>query len=143
MIKSSRPLCRLAGLLLAVLLASGCATDPKATSLDETLLQYETVIRWSQWDAALDFLAPEHLSEHPITPLDMERLRLFRVTQYTVRSAVPMDEGTRVQQVVEIRMFNKNRAVERSVMDRQEWHWNEERQRWFLHSGLPDVTQAR
>jgi len=46
-------------------------------------------------------------------------------------------------QEVEIRMFNKNQARERSVIDNQYWKYDKERERWFLHSGLPDPTKGR
>jgi hypothetical protein len=46
------------------------------------------------------------------------------------------------QQVVEIRMFNKNRGIEKTILDQQEWRYNEESKRWLLHSGLPDPTQT-
>jgi len=71
----------------------------------------------------------------------MDRLRLFRVTQYTLRSSVPIDEGNGLVQVVELRIFNKNQARERVIIDEQLWKYHEERQRWLLHSGLPDPTQ--
>ena len=79
--------------------------------------------------------------EHPITRLDLDRLRLFRVTQYIVRSAAPVDDGNGLIQVVEIRMFNKNQARERSIIDNQYWKYNKETERWKLHSDLPDPTQ--
>jgi diacylglycerol kinase (ATP) len=128
---------------ISLLVLGGCASNPQAKPLDNTLTQYEQFIRWSQWDGAAGFLAPEYLIEHPVTRLDMDRLRLFRVTQYVARAGVPFDGGLGYRQTVEIRLFNRNRALERSVMDEQEWRYNEEAQRWFLHSGLPDVTKAR
>lgn len=124
-------------------LITACPKTKEETDLSETLLQYDTVIRWAQWDAAVDFIAPDYLEEHPVTRLDLDRLRLFRVTQYMVRSAVPFDEGKGLIQVVEIKMFNKNQARERSIIDEQEWKYDEERERWLLHSGLPDPTQSR
>jgi len=133
----------LTSLVLAALVLSGCASSKQEKTLDAMLLEYEKMIRWSQWDAAVDFLAPEYLEISAPTALDMDRLRLFRVTAYEIRSAVPFDEGKGFRQTVEIRMFNKNRAIERSVRDVQEWRYHPELERWFLHSGLPDVTQAR
>ena len=130
----------LAAALLAIV-AAACTPNPVEKSRGETLKQYETIIRWSQWDAAVDFIAPEYIIENPISRLDMDRLRLFRVTAYTLRSTGVYDEGMTVRQVVEIRMFNKKQGVERSIVDNQEWRYNEERQRWLLHSGLPDPTQ--
>lgn len=124
-------------------LLTACPKTKEETDLSDTLLQYDTVIRWAQWDAAVDFVAPDYLEEHPVTRLDLDRLRLFRVTQYVVRSAVPFDEGNGLIQVVEIKMFNKNQARERTIIDEQEWKYDEEKERWYLHSGLPDPTQAR
>ena len=127
-------------LSLAILLA-GCPKTKEDKDLSETLKQYETIVRWAQWDAAIDFVSMEYQEEHPITRLDLDRLRLFRVTQYVVRSSAPIDEGKGLIQVVEIRMFNKNQARERSIIDEQYWKYNEETERWKLHSGLPDPTQ--
>jgi len=128
------------GLGLAALLTA-CPQTKQDEDLSETLLQYDTVVRWAQWDAAADFLAPEYLEEHPVTRLELDRLRLFRVTQYAVRSATPVDEGNGLMQVVEIKMFNKNQARERTIIDEQYWKYDAEIERWQLHSGLPDPTQ--
>ena len=125
----------------AVVIAA-CSVNQVDQSRGEAFKQYETIVRWSQWDAAADFIAPEYIAENPITRLDMDRLRLFRVTSYTVRSTGVYDEGKTAQQVVEIRMFNKNRGIEKTILDQQEWRYNEESKRWLLHSGLPDPTQT-
>jgi hypothetical protein len=122
-------------------LLSGCPQTKEEKGLSETLQQYETIVRWAQWDAAVDFLAPEYLAEHPLKRLDLDRLRLFRVTQYVVRSAAPLDNGNELLQSVEIRMFNKNQAKERTIIDEQHWKYNDQTERWQLHSGLPDPTQ--
>lgn len=129
---------------MAVLTLTACPSSSKITkSLDLTLAQYEKAVRWSEWEVATNHLAPSFLEQNPLSPLDMDRLRLFRVTQYNIRSTTPFDAGTGLSQVVEIRMFNRNRAVERSLIDRQEWRYDADTERWFLHSGLPDVTRLR
>jgi hypothetical protein len=133
----------LIGLVMAALQLSACATSKQDKSLENTLRQYEIVVRWSQWDGAVDFLAPEYLATSPISRLEMDRLRLFRVTQYTVRSAIPFDDGMALRQAVEIRLFNRNQAVEKSLIDQQEWRYDSTRERWFLHTGLPDVTRSQ
>ena len=124
-----------------VALVTACTPNPAEKELSETLKQYETIIRWSQWDAAADFLAPEYLVENPVSRLDMERLRLFKVTAYTLRSTGIFDNGLTTRQQVEIRLFNKRQGIERSITDDQEWRWNETAKRWYLHSGLPDPTK--
>ena len=125
---------------IATLLVA-CPKNKEEKGLSETLEQYENIVRWAQWDAAVDFVSLEYQQENPITRLELDRLRLFRVTQYIVRSAVPFDEGNGLIQVVEIRMFNKNQARERSIIDEQTWKYNVDTERWQLHSGLPDPTQ--
>jgi hypothetical protein len=134
---------RLTNLLFALAVAAlaACTPNPVEKSRGEAFKQYETIVRWSQWDAAADFIAPEYLVEHPITRLEMDRLRLFRVTAYTVRSTGVFDEGLTARQVVEIKLFNANQAVERTIIDEQEWRYHEDVKRWLLHSGLPDPTQ--
>jgi hypothetical protein len=127
-------------LAIATLLA-GCPKTKEEKGLSETLEQYEVIVRWAQWDAAVDFVSSEYMEENPITRLDMDRLRLFRVTQYVVRSSTPYDGGNGLMQVVEIRMFNKNQARERIIIDEQNWKYNAETERWKLHSGLPDPTK--
>jgi hypothetical protein len=129
-------------IVLAIALAlAACTPNPADESRGEAFKQYETIVRWSQWDAAADFIAPEYLQEHPITRLEMDRLRLFRVTAYTVRSTGVYDEGMTARQTVEIKMFNSHQAVERTIVDQQEWRYHPDIKRWLLHSGLPDPTQ--
>lgn len=137
---------RIALLLITIVFALGACSGSQSKrqmekSLGDTLKQYETIVRWSQWDAAVDFIAPEYLLENPISQLDMDRLRLFHVTTYTIRSAGRFDGGTTARQVVEIKMYNKRQGVERSYTDNQEWRYDEESRRWRLHSGLPDPTK--
>lgn len=125
----------------AALTLAACSSNQVEKGRSEAFKQYETIIRWSQWDAAADFIAPEYLEDHPITRLDMDRLRLFKVSNYTIRSTGIYDEGMTARQTVEIKMFNTHQAVERVIIDEQEWRWNEEKQRWLLYSGLPDPTK--
>ena len=130
----------LAIVALALLLA-GCPQNKKSTGLTETLDQYEVLIRWAQWDGAADYISQEYQEEHPISNLELERLRLFKVTTYNLRSSTPINEGNGLIQIVEIKLFNKHQARERSIIDEQIWKYNEVRERWLLHSGLPDPTQ--
>ena len=129
-------------LLLVLGVLTGCpSTSNVDKSRSEAFKQYETIIRWSQWDAAVDFIAKEYREENPISRLEMDRLRLFRVTNYTLRSSQLLDEGMSALQVVEISLFSNRQAVERTIIDNQVWRYNPESQRWKLHSGLPDPTQ--
>lgn len=132
-----------ASIVLAMLLLAACVPNQVEKTRSEAFRQYETIVRWSQWDAAADFISPEYLEEYPITRLQMDRLRLFKVTQYTIRSVNVLEEGMAATQVVEIRLFNTNQGIERTLIDEQLWRYDETAQRWRLHSGLPDPTQGR
>jgi hypothetical protein len=128
-------------LCLAVIAVAACTSNQVSQDRGEAFKQYETIVRWSQWDAAADFVSPEYQEEHPISRLELDRLRLFKVTAYTVRSTGIFDEGMSARQTVEIKMYNKTQGVERTIIDEQEWRYNEEIKRWMLHSGLPDPTK--
>jgi hypothetical protein len=128
-------------LCLAVIAVAACTSNQVSQDRGEAFKQYETIVRWSQWDAAADFISPEYQEEHPISRLELDRLRLFKVTAYTVRSTGIFDEGMSARQTVEIKMYNKTQGVERTIIDEQEWRYNEEIKRWMLHSGLPDPTK--
>ena len=126
---------------IVVMMLASCVPNQVEKGRSDAFKQYETIIRWSQWDAAVNFIAPQYLEEHPISRLDMDRLRLFKVTNYTLRSTNVAEDGLSAAQVVEIRMFNTKQAIERTVLDQQVWRYDPESKRWLLHSGLPDPTQ--
>jgi hypothetical protein len=142
-LNKSAILLKFTSLALAILLLAACVPNQVEKTRSEAFRQYETIVRWSQWDAAADFISPEYLEEHPITRLQMDRLRLFKVTQYTIRSVSILEEGMAANQVVEIRLFNTNQGIERTIIDEQLWRYDATAQRWRLHSGLPDPTQGR
>jgi hypothetical protein len=129
--------------LLMIFSLAGCIPPQLEKSRSEAFRQYETIVRWSQWDAAADFISPEFLAENPITRLQMDRLRLYRVTSYTIRSVSVLEEGMAATQVVEIKLFNTYQGLERTIIDEQMWRYDELSKRWRLHSPLPDPTQGR
>lgn len=134
-----------AGALIILMLSgfAACSSNQLDKSRAEVFKQYETMVRWSQWDAAVEFMAPEYLEGHPISRLEMDRLHLFRVTQYTLRFSGVYDKGMTARQTVEISMFNTNQAVERTIVDEQEWRYNPTTKQWRLYSGLPDPTKRQ
>jgi len=141
---SKSPFLRLLILGMALVLSlGGCIPNQLEKTRSEAFRQYEIIVRWSQWDAAADFISPEYLEKNPISRLEMDRLRLFRVSQYTIRSVNVLEEGMAATQVVEIKLFNTTQGVERSIIDEQLWRFDESSQRWRLHSPLPDPTQGR
>jgi len=109
----------------------------------DTLKQYESLVRWSEWDGAVNYLAPAYVQEHPVSEIEMERLQMFKVTSYTQRAFAMYDGGMTAIQTVEIKMYNTTQAVERTITDEQVWRYDPELKHWLLYSGLPDPTKRR
>jgi len=131
---------RIAFVVLAVALLGGCGTiKNQQTLLQNTLEAYAAVIRWGNFDEAAAFVDPDVLKQHPITALDMERYHQVQVTGYLEQKAMPVGENE-VRQLVEIGLVNVNSQAARSIIDRQLWRWDPKIKRWWLVSGLPDIT---
>ena len=121
-------------------LLGACDTlNEKDKQRTETMDRYEAIVRWNQFDSMVDFMHPEWLAENPVTSLEIERLHQFRVSQYTVRQVLSDSDGG-VDRLVQLRMYNKHTAREKVVEYVESWRWDDERARWMLHSGLPDMT---
>ncbi len=130
---------------IAALLLGACASNPIASKKDdlltETLRSYAATIRWGDVTQAQAFMDPQVLAAHPPSSLELSRFEQVRITGYTEQSPVPTGTNE-VRQVVEIGLVNVNTQSARSVLDRQTWRYDETAKRWYLMSGLPDITQS-
>ena len=128
-------------LSLALLAASFPAlAKSREKALTETLLAYAATIRWGSFEQAESFVSPEYREEHPLTPLELERFKQVRITEYTDTAPMPVNEDE-VRHTVEIGLVNVNTQESRTIVDRQVWIYDKESKLWLLHSGLPDITQ--
>mgnify|MGYP006951130353 CR=1 FL=1 len=131
---------RLLTLVLATAALAGCGTiKNKQTLLETTLETYSSVIRWGNFEEAMAFIDPEALKAHPVTPLDLQRYHQVQVTVYAEQKALPVGENE-VRQMVEIGIVNINTQAARTVLDNQLWRYDAQAKRWWLMSGLPDIT---
>lgn len=125
--------------VLALLLVTACnSMGAQRNPRDQVLFTYVSAVRWSDFEAARSFLDPEVLRSRPVTDFQMERYKQFQVAGYEVKSASEPEPG-RYEQVVELRVVNRNTQVERIITDRQQWRFDPEAKRWWLVSGLPDL----
>jgi len=125
--------------VLALLLATACGSmGAQRNPRDQALYSYVSAVRWSDFNTALGFVDPETRRTQPMTDLEAERYKQFQVAGYEVKTASEPGEG-RYEQVVELRLVNRNTQVERIVTDRQQWRFDPEAKRWWLVSGLPDL----
>lgn len=130
----------LALFVLALLL--GCGGPGSQTDLrDSTLLAYSGAIRWGHIDDAITMIDPEYLKAHPISALERERFEQVECTGYLVKGTQMLSENELLRSV-ELRFVNRHTLVERTIQTRERWRWDEADKRWWLATGLPDITQA-
>ena len=131
---------RLPALLLALvaLLLAGCAASAGGTKRTDAMTEYSSAVRWNEFDDAWTFVDPAVRSERPLSDVERERFRQVQVTGYNELSRTISPDGLTLEQVVEIRLVNRNTQVERTLTDHQRWKYDPEAKRWWLVSGLPD-----
>lgn len=139
MIQKSGRICLL---LLAAAVLSACAGNEIQRQGNETMDRWESLVRWAQFDALIDFLHPDYLQANPVAQLDIDRLHQFRVAEYRVRQIIASADGQSVERVVRLRLFHVHTAQERVVDHRELWRYDPELRAWLLHSGLPDPRRT-
>ncbi|MET0255939.1 MAG: hypothetical protein ABW193_09090 [Luteibacter sp.] len=127
---------------LALLVASlaGCATDVRNQALNTTLMNYAGSIRWGDFTGAQAYIDPDYAEAHPMSQVEQSRLTQLRVTGYDEGAGPRPDGEDEVVQVVQINVVNINTQAERSIVDRQRWHYDREKKKWRLMTGLPDFS---
>ena len=128
-------------LALVAMLCAGCATDQRNQALIQTLNAYASTLRWGDFQSAMQFVDPKVREAHQPTALDLARYQQVRVTGYDEGPGAVPDGENQVRQVVQIGLVNINTQSERTVIDRQTWRYDPEKKRWWLTSGLPDITR--
>ncbi|MEM1090299.1 MAG: hypothetical protein AAGB27_13805 [Pseudomonadota bacterium] len=132
-----------ASILLTVLLVGGCATDGRAMALNDTLEAYRKTIRWEAPLTAAQFLHPEERPAERQLGFQINRLEQFQVTIYQAMGPGSFSADGDFVQTIQINLINRHTMREKVLQDRQVWRWDEERERWWLTSGLPDPAKAR
>ena len=129
--------CRLMLLMLTGWLLVGCNTlseRKQTTTLEDTLSTYAATIRWSALEKAYSYRLPD-----PEDPDEIPgNLGNIRVTSYEVVQGPTMtDEQTAIQSV-SIDYIHRDVQVMRRLLDRQVWHYDAEKERWYLKSKVPE-----
>lgn len=123
-------------LILAIILTSCGGKSKKKRNLDETLFSYASMIRWGNYDGALNFLKPGDEDIKP-TSFELERLKQFKVSSYSESPIRPGAQENVVLQSVEIQLYNIHNNTTRIIRDSQSWEYDDEKMQWFLTSGIP------
>ena len=121
------------------ILAVSCASVNEMKTKDkfeQVADSYELAIRWSDFEMASSFLKNQ---QDPDIVTQIEHLKQFKVTSYTVKRFLPSADKTQVLIFAEVQYFKKNGLIVQNITHRQIWEYDEEKENWFLTSGLPDL----
>ena len=125
------------GVLAALLVLAGCmlTTPERHTQLEDTLRTYDAAIRWGHYGTAQAFVKRGEGQNADLRPVGSE----IRVTGYeVVREAIlNQEQADFTQRLVQIRYYNTEYAREKTLMDPQQWVFDEQAKRWLITSGLP------
>lgn len=126
--------------LLLMTLAAGCAsTSGDRIQLESSLFRYAGAIRFNSVEVAYQYVDPKLRESKPMRALDVERYAQVQFTGYTVKASEAPVPGE-LRQTVEVRLINIHTQVERVMTVQEHWRWDAEARRWWLTSGLPDIT---
>jgi hypothetical protein len=130
---------RTVGLLLVVALLSGCKTlnmmqDKKEESLQETLKNYRTAIRWGYPGQAYNYLHKD-LAAKAVIPSNLNNIS---ITDYKVVQPPDLVSEKQASQTAVISYIFDDRQVEKSLTDRQLWEFNEDTTSWTRINPIPE-----
>lgn len=127
-------------LIIAALLPllAACGGSQLIRDRDYTTTRWEALLRWNEFDALVDMMHPDWLSENPVRSVDLSRLKQFKVSEYRVRQVLAGPDDHSFERNVQIRLYHVHSARERVIVHHEVWRYDKKLERWLLHSGLPD-----
>lgn len=128
-------------LFITLILVLAACSPPKKENFNNTMTNIEQLTRWNEFAGIVNMIDPEYLKDNPVSDLDIERLKQFRISGYTVTQKQMGADEKSYRQTVMLKMYSIHNPVERQTRWNQEWRFNEETNRWTLFSGLPDLAQ--
>jgi hypothetical protein len=127
-----------------LLLLAGCASlqnKNKDKMRDQTLEGYAAALRWGGFESALSYVDPAVRAAHPLTAQQKALYNTVSVAEYETTGPVATGDDT-VEQTVQLSLIVHSSQGVRNVIDHQTWHWDDKAKRWWLETGLPDITQG-
>ncbi len=122
-----------------VLLIVGCAgieTRKQMTLFGETSKAYGLAIRWGEYEEAVAF---KRIGDKDDNLPDFAEYRQVRVTSYKVKKTIVDEKSfSKVLQIVDIQYYRMSNVTVKNLINRQKWEYNEEEDRWYLLSELPN-----
>jgi len=110
-----------------------CSISPDAMQvLDSSTRSYERAIRWGEFTRAKSF----HKSAPVLSDLERRRLKLYRVTGYSVLQNNTIDRYN-AHLLVEIKYIRNDRQVIKSFTVKQNWKREKDSTVWYISTPFP------
>ncbi len=123
-----------------LLMLSGCATLQKKDQLrDDTLEGYAAALRWGDFQSAWNYVDPAVRAAHPLTAQQKALYNTVRAAEYDASGPRATGPDT-IEQSATISLIVKSSQRVYSVLDHQTWRWDAAAKRWWLETGLPDIS---
>lgn len=117
--------------ILGSLFSCSITPDPMQ-SLDSSIRSYERAIRWGESTRAKSF----HKNGPTLSDLERRRLKLYRVTGYSVlQNNTPDLHNSHL--LVEIKYIKNDQQVIKTFTVKQHWKRDKEGKVWYLNSPFP------
>ena len=129
-------------LLAAMSLQAAGPGRAQRAKLAQTQAAYVAAVRWSDFEAAENFIDPQQRQAHPLGDVQRERYRQVQVSSYRERSS-SMDAEGMLERRIEMGVINRNTQAERTVLVTERWRWDPQAKRWWQAAGLPDLWQGQ
>jgi len=125
-------------LSLCVLLLVGCTTFQglsRLSSLESTSEAYEKAMRWGEYQLASSFIKTQETDgESP----NLKELEKIKITSYKPTGRNTSEDKLQAHQTVEIKYYNTDYLIEKTLIDKQLWEYDTKQKAWYLQSALPD-----
>lgn len=122
-----------------ILLFTGCQTVKQKDmqdTLSRVLHSYEQTARWGKLSQIYSFLLPELAKQAEI----QEDIDNIRVTHYEVvkqPAGIASNNDEEIMQSVQIRYIFSDRQIEKTLVDHQQWRYNEDKRGWRRSNPIP------
>lgn len=125
-------------LTMSIVLCIGCASYGERKQLDmleERTENYETALRWGRYETAYAFIKNKVTA---YTTDNLEGLNQIKITSYEMLDRKVLENNEEAEQKVEIKFYNVDNLIEKTIIDNQSWIFDKDLGTWFLSSGFPD-----
>jgi len=125
-------------LAMSIALIIGCVSYGEVKQMDmleQRTKNYETALRWGRYEIASAFIKSKVTNN--LTD-NLDGLKQIKITSYKLLGRNFLENNEEAEQKVEIKFYNIDNLIERTIINHQTWIFHKDFGNWFLSSGLPD-----